>query len=1604
MNMLASGFANFINGIFANWQMLLFAVAAVLLLLVILFRKFRLLTVILSVVAAGICGALIVNLAVKAMSWGMPEFVAFLVKWVPTLLFTLTVLFTTLVGVLRGLRKSLILLTHEVCIAALCIILYVILIKMPEVDVFMLKIVDMLFGGKGAFAAALGVKAQCKGLKDVFVEWLPTVLNGDFAILLGESKAYIYTLTDLIYHVAFALVLYVLFMVLDFIMYLIYLFCYSELKYKRRIKKEYAENKVDRRYTKHRLGGGVVGLVRGVTIGLLSLSFMGTALYIAVGRGDGKVKDFDFGDENINEVYSVYRSLESYGTYGIFRVLNSISSAEEVPYYLFAADLVFSGELDDSEFGVSDNVVFREELAAYTGFARDTMGLLLKYGGDEIKPLIKGEATDGAFDTVLKVMSDEGFRVEFNDLVSEFDAKTYIINFAMSFVNSAIANLDDMSFASSINEQNRELLKILFTKGYLSDAIPDEKAMKQAFTGTPVSVVQPYVNISRLINKKDVQIIFNLVLDVMGQKTSSTNDVLKMVAEVLPQIRQLSLLNENRAEELDPVLGRLYCYAANCYLTEEGAEGVNYSYIYDENIEWVSEINALLDVTEATFNLYENISPVSKPLDAVISVFDEENPDYRQNIRYFDDITNSVLNSRILGKTLETSKIYTLIEKALSGLFDGIYIPKDIVYETVYDDNGELVQAGEMYNVLYGLSAIGKESDLLPMLSSFDKDKDMEEFLNALSSAVVFQDKNGNTIADYVVRSKLLRSVISAAFINYGEAYAYVPTVAREKDADGNTVKLIKEEELYVLFGNLPELVDFIKPVLGDEEADMTDKIGEFVDKPVFKSLLGDSSIFAGTMALHLVNKLKDDSTVVIPQSLKDNLDGWVTSGGKQGEIKNLLDALDAANIKIADIVSGKFDDDSIIDNFTSETFTDESLQTCLKSGVLHYTVSKFLIDGGSDFGSFRLIVPQAAQQTLTDDSIPALVRKGEVENVLKFVKALDLSEKPDVSAVLSKLVQPDNKKMLAESYILSASVVGSLVDNSDVNDMLRLSEKYSAAATDEKLNKFNASNPWKTEIVRLITSLDEIMGISVTEDKFEFSEDKLQDSLSSFLKNMNEPSVAVQDAHVSRLTVSYASEVVRGAISARLDEMFESNIDAGILYGAKSGGYYTENELRSLCNVLNVFDIDLMKQDADELVNKIKSEVLTLNGDAPEGYTGTKLSVVYPSAIFSGILSKSLDDVLLNGKDEDGKSAPLIEEDVLYKIKAGSSRYKQSVVADLINSIKALGLKDYNELSNLDMDTVLDNIENTDEVCGSVIVRGVFTKQINESETLDVDHPLAYEEDIKVLKAGEITAVVKVIGKIDGVDEDFFSKVSISEVRENIFDEDGSVKSYLLLKGVSDSLTDSDYLIIDGALVDKYDCIESGEVAALFNAFAVMFGEDASINKINDNEGFKYPDSEDRKTISESSIVRAKLTEQFRTNEQNTTEFFVKAANLSKFTEYNSTKKYCSLNADEIIALFNALDIINEGNETFDIPSSMSLNDLKRYYELGQQNDKDYIRTLFDSDVIRYKICETILETPLGNNLESTEETAIGIKSQTEQVKSVLSYEQVLDFVKKIN
>ncbi|MDE6557960.1 MAG: hypothetical protein K2K39_02520 [Clostridia bacterium] len=1600
MNFLASGgFSQFTEVVKEYWQVFLIlaiflALGAVLLVLAVVFRRFKtafvllLLSALLALIGCVTCTVLV------ALKWDLPKIVDFLVKFVPTIIFVAIILWTTFWGTLRGLRKSLILLAHEIGAAVICIVLYAVLINLPAVDKFLLNFVNFFTGSNG-LQKMLGVSAECSGLKQVFVEWLPSFVHGinaDFGIMLGESKAYIYTLADLIYHVSFAILLYIVYLILYWFMYLIYFVFYPERRYKRKVAKKYSLNKVDRRYHRHPVGGGVVGVARGLTVGLLAMSFLGSALFIVAGRGDGKLDDYDFGDDNKNYYYTVFRSIESYGTHGIFKVLNAVSSAEQMPYYLFAADLVFSGELNDEEFGVSDNVVFREELSAYTGFARDTMALLMKYGGERIQPIINGEANDKSFDIILEIMQEEDFRTEFNALIGDFDAHTYVINFALSFVNSAIANLDDMSFSSSVSPDNRELLKILFTKGYLSDTIPDERLLKEGLADKEMQAAlknRPCINIAKLVDKSDVQTVFALVLDVLGQKTSTVNDTLDLVAKVLPEVKKLSLLNENRAEELDPVLGRLYCYAANRYLTEEGSEGVTYTSVYKEKIEWVSEINSLIDTADSALKLYSNVYETDiQPLDAVVNIFDKNGENYAENCAYYDTVCDNLTKSRVLGKALSTSYVYNLVKKALESTLNGIYIPEDITYDSTFDGDGKLVSAGETYNLLYGVRALGRDGELLPMLKTFDKDKDTERFLKGLSAVLKDEDENGLTLASYVTSSKLLRSVITALIVDMGGEYVYVPKIALEKDGDGNVVNMITQSEIGVLLDTFDELIEFVLPVINGDD-DTKDAIAGFVQKDTFDNLLKGSAVFEGTVAKLLTDMLAEDGTVVIPAALKENYDGWVSEKTKKGELQRLLRALEIAGVDIAGVINDGFDADKVKDNVLA--LTSEELSEALNSQVLHYTVSKFLTDGTLDFGSFKLIVPEGAQRELSDDTIPSLVTKDELKLLLQFIDGLEINEDMDISKVLVHLVE--RKGLLKRSKILSASIVNTLVDSLGGGEgSLEMPEKLDIAATPEELKNLDSSNPWQEETVRLIDALDEILGISGN-GEFTFDETAIGDSVTNLLNELNEPSRV--NGELTKLDICYASEVIRYNITVNLDEALTGNIDKKFLYGAKSDGYYSRKELQALSVAMKIFEIDLNEIDGNALVDKLQTEIFRLN-DPAEGYDGkSKLNVVYPSVIFSGVLSDELDKVILGDGVE---TRPMIDEGVLFAIKGGSSRYPEEEISALINSINVFGKTDFGEIGGLGFDDVKKHIDKLDEICSSRILRGVITEQIRENNDLKIDHPLAYEEDIKILKTNEIDSVVGLINDLgtEDLEKISFGEVEIGKIRSHMFLESGEPKSYLLISAVSKNLKNTEAIYLNRNLIDSYGCVAPSEVCAFVNAFVAIQGENSKIDEWNGIDGtgkLDYPAKDERVVALKSEIVRAKLTGQFAS--LNNAGNFVGKKNVTEFVDYRTGETCYSLSEGELNALFDALDIVNTGN-SFNIPVSMSVSQLKGYYDLGQKNGEDYISVLFASDIIRYKICETVIQTVGEGTLATTEETAFDVKSKVTQVKNVLTLEQV--------
>ncbi|MDE6274026.1 MAG: hypothetical protein K2L87_03155, partial [Clostridiales bacterium] len=362
---------------------------------------------------------LTVDLIIEAVKWDLYAFIDFLIRWLPTILFSLIVVFSALVNAKRGRRKSLILYAHSAAAAIVWVIFYYFAVKSEKIDASFVKSVNLILGENG-LQNILNVSAEAKTLRSIFTLYLENAAgSGLVGTLLRDTSAYVYTLADMVYHIGFALFCFFWYLTTIFLLYIIYLCCYSERKYKKKKSAALGENKTDTKYKKHHVGGAAVGLVRGILMGILCVSFLGAGMFMVAGRGEGKIKDYEVGGK-YEKPLNIYQSIESYGTQGIFLILNAMSDPNQMPYYLFAADLVFSGALNDEFSGISENVNLRKELGSFTELARDTVTLLLKYGAEEISGSVNGTSETSLMNSVLGVMKDKDFQQEFDTLIAEY--------------------------------------------------------------------------------------------------------------------------------------------------------------------------------------------------------------------------------------------------------------------------------------------------------------------------------------------------------------------------------------------------------------------------------------------------------------------------------------------------------------------------------------------------------------------------------------------------------------------------------------------------------------------------------------------------------------------------------------------------------------------------------------------------------------------------------------------------------------------------------------------------------------------------------------------------------------------------------------------------------------------------------------------------------------------------------------------------------------------------------------------------------------------------------------------------------------------------------
>lgn len=1610
--LLANAVDNLFNYIFSDWLIALIIFVAALILLAVLFKGLKVGIILLIIAAA--CGgaAVLAGFIMMFITWDSLRIIDFSVKWGPTILFVTMVTVSTLVNAKRGLRKSLILLAQSVGACVVCIIIYYSCVNNESVDRLIVTSINSAFHNQHWLQNTLGVGANNSTVRQILAEYLPKVIGGDIGVLIAENPQYIYTLADMGFRIVFALLTLVIYFLLVFLLYVIYFFAYPERRHKKRVNLAVTKNQTDRTYHKYHVGGGAVGLARGITAGLLSLSFIGSVFFmVAGGTGNGVSGDYDLENDEYNYYYSIYRSVESYGSQGIFKVLNSMTDANDTPFYLFAADMVLSGNLDDSENEINaSNVKFREEIAAFTGFARDTLNLLMKYGENDIKPILNGDGGSGAFDKILDVMSQSGFRAEFDGLIDEFDSKTYIINLGMSLVNSVVDNIDSLSFAEGISEDNKEIIKILFKKGYLSDDIPDERDLKAQIEAGDKELtaedIRPRIKVSHLLTKDDIQLALNIALSVAAGEIK-TDDTLQTVKTLLPELKKLSILQTSRSSELDPVLARMYCYAENKYLTREGEDGITYADISQKKVKWLDEINLLLDVAGDGITLWKNIYAEGKePLDIALSVFDDKSPNYEENVRCYDRITEIITKSDLIGSVLSTGVMYDMIYSALKNVSENIYIPDDINFSRTENADGTVTE-GETYQLLCGFKLLTSppNRDLLDKLVELGDsmgepaDDYTFELLTALSDALTAVDDKGNTLSSYFTESELLRSVLSIVMIERGEDTLYVPDVSLDLGKDGESrINLINRRELKQLLDNLSELIDFVTPLLeGENDEEHLSSIIDFLKQDKFSKLVEENRIYEGTVSNMLSIFIASNNFVKIPQNLLDSVDGWVTANGRKGELRRLLDAVRASDIDIMGILNGGTDTESIFKTVIS--FDTATAEAFLNSSILHYTVSDYLINS-PEYGGFGITVPYGARENTPEgDVIPETVKKRELLSLFDAVSYLDLSDEINLSKVISKIVA--RKDIFEDSSIIAASVVRTLVSNDTVAGAISFPADYLAAGSAEGLENYNSSNLWKAELPRFINALDEILGITEAGDSFEFSAENLTDRISALMSGLNAKSTVKPE--ITKLSLCYLSDIVRSEITTRLDEVF---VDGGIISeavarNAKSQGYYKQSELQSLSDALDIFGVDILNADSDKIISSVTAMALRLNEPLADYEGRSALEVIYPSVIISHLFGQELDKAVQS----------LVDADVLAYVKGGET-YPQEEVKNLVNAINEVGITDFNSIEGFDFSTVGDltgasqtdpELSRLDVIYLSGTVAGIITKTLRDTLNSGaiseerIDHSKAYYAEVKTYKKSEIENLYVTCGTLDEVSVE---SINLSNLSELIYNGSGQTSSYLLAAAVSAVFKQSDRFVIPRDVLDEEGCIAPVETSLVLQVFGAIIG-DGKLDNVESWEITHLPEKSVLDKMAESRIVRARVT--YDLGDMATAEgkdIFVLPANVEKVTDIDGEQRLI-ITKEEFNALADGLFAYSPDGE-FQVPSF----DIDKV--LGY--DANSLETMLKSDIIRFAVCDCILKDVRvqaylalnGITPDTTE--AVDVKTQTTAVRQVIDDETIKDACAAIN
>ena len=1239
----------------------------------------------------------------KIASFDFKSLIPYFVVYGPTVLFILIILLSTILGYFRGLKKSGILFFNSMISFGIIIVIFIILTNQNIFNYQSVKIVNNIMG-ENYLQNKLNVSSERNSLVDILIEFLLKNNNNAFISIITDSGAYVVALAQALLRAIVAISLIPIYFLLIFILYIFYLIFRKESRRRKKHNELFSLREEAHTYAPFKSLGAVVGLVRGLIAGFIFLAIIGAPLYLVFNDSKDEYKNIETNNEVINQNQYIFKELSVYGNSGIYQLLNGVKNKNGIPYYLFIADVILQGNLDDKNLGVNKNVYFYKELVDYREFTNNSIKLLVEYVDEDFYTHIKDNNQQLIWSDILKVFYNIEFQERFSTLFEDFDKGSYIIDLTYSLIQSFIKYIDELGIE---NEAITEPLKILFKENYRSKYIKYEANID--------SKSLPHISVKDLIKKDDLDDLLNIFFkciatyNSMDKKDQDISFIMSLIKSLSDDILNLSLFySKDNTDMINKSFRRLYSYLINVYLNneEKDFESICYDTKFD-NSNWILETKQLVSSIPHLMTIYQlKLANVeinnSNFIDVLFSLKDEDVQVDYQIVR------DSLFESSLFESILQSGYVNDILKNSLSSSFENFSFPKEDNYLMTLKILDHLIDnRNNLNNFKY-------------IMNNSLTDDNYDTYRNSFNEII------DQYMIDNISNANLIISIFTQILMK--NDFIYIDNLLFNKDSDGNYIYILSNNEMYNLLSQIDYIFDIARPFI--KGLNDFSEINNIINSNQIDNVL-KSKVLEGTISKLLFENDSIKDSLIIP------LDLSYTSIGATSEIKKLINSLRILNLDITKIQNMDFN--TLYDSINKLDLS--HISQVLDSDIL-YANSSYQIYVNAINYIDGLIIPN----TVLDNGIYNFngIDYSYIDRriLADFLLNISIIYKPSYTSeeLIKSFLKNSSTLFLAsiskDIFITSAAYM--LVNNDQIKQMINDFEIPQYFINNASMNilkyQFSDSNPWYKEVYYLMINLIEITDCAANDYVIDYN--NIQNIIESNIKTLNLPSNI--NNSISKINLLYSSNIISYNLSNKIVNLLSDNnickrevLESPLImkFNSVCQEYMIfKDELSNLIEAINMLNIDIYDSSS---LNGLSIESLNYseNGLAVKDY-------VYNSYIARAIITKNINDQLNSANIKTTIGAYETLGNSYYEI------YKAREIDSLLNIINDKGNLGDSYFDNLYLDDFLDYIfvKDSDEVKSYIILKALSDKIIDNAniicpkECYNTQYELINGLDVKLL------------------------------------------------------------------------------------------------------------------------------------------------------------------------------------------------------------------------------------------------------------------------------